>query len=246
MRYWTEEMRRERAASFLAGVRATRKAERPKKPRDELSAQALNVLIKAALEPTTFLLDIYRALGLHGAAGKSAQQELTARGLIRLHRIVRKGRGAQPQVMEVTETGVVLLQTRGITPAKRLVKGGYLHDCYARLIGRWAERQGFRVSYERTMGQKVFDLTLEEKDGSITGVEVCLSGSAELNGRQLIKAAEVAGVKEVLGLCETVAFSRSVQKVVKAVDAIGLYEKKLRVGLLADYIGEVGVNQKGE
>lgn len=235
MRYWTETQRRAGADAFLATVQATQKTAEQPMQSPSLPDASLKLLIKAALEPGTYLLDMYRALGLHPAEGKGAQEDLIARGYARVHRLARKGRGGQPQVIEVTDEGAAVLADRGITPAGRLVKGGFKHDCYARLIGRWAAAQKFRVAYERTLGGKTFDLTYEDEQGRLHGVEVCLTGSASWTAQQLQKAASVAGVLKVLAGCETQAFAKSVAQELSRLDELVLHKDKIQIVLLAEF-----------
>lgn len=236
MRHFSEEHRRSGAEAFLSTVTAVQRIAESVPKSNELPKAAMSLLVKAALEPGTFLLDMYAALRLHAAEGKQAQEDLVARGLVRLHRLVRKGRGGQPQVMEVTREGVVVLKARGISPAERLLKGGFKHSCYGALIGKWAATQSFIVFYERTIGVKCFDVVLQDKDGVLRGIEICLSGSAGWTAEQLMKAASVAGVVEVLTLCETQAFAKSVGLSFSMMDQLGLYKDKVKVGLLADYL----------
>jgi hypothetical protein len=236
MRFITDEVRRERASVFLAGVQAVKRTVEPCREKDVLSARALGLLVKAALEPGTTLLEMYRALGLSGGEGKSAQESLIARGLVRVRRLVRKGRGAQPQVLEITKCGKEVLGARGITPTPHVLKGGFLHDCCGRGIARWCERRSYRYSFERTLGAKCFDVVYEDEGGLLHGVEVCLTGSATLNAEQLFKAGGVAGVVDVLGLCETAAFAKAIRVEFARIDQLGLYREKVRVGLLADFM----------
>lgn len=236
MRYWSENRRKQTAEAFLAGVHAVQKAVEPVQKTGDLPNASLTLLVKAALEPGTFLLDMYRMLGLHPAEGKAAQEDLVARGFVRLHRLVRKGRGGQPQVLEVTRAGADVVVSRGMTLAPRLLKGGFKHDCYARLIGRWAGKQSMRCTYERTLGAKTFDLVLEDGKGQLTGVEICLSGASGMTAQQLMKASAVAGVNEVLALFETQAMQRSVAQAFAGVDQLGLYKGKVRLALLAEFM----------
>lgn len=236
MRYWTEERRLQTAGAFLADVHAVKQYEKEKAKSSDLPGGSLNLLIKAGLEPGKNLLDMYDALGLHPAEGKAAQEDLVARGFVRVQRLVRKGRGGQPQVLEVTKEGEAVLAARGISLAPRVVKGGFKHDCYARLIAEWAVRRMWRHTFERTLGEKTFDLVLEDDQGRLHGVEVCLSGTAEWTAQQLLKAVAVPGVAEVMALFETSAFQRAVQKEFEKLSPLGLYAEKLKVELLAEFM----------
>lgn len=236
MRYWTEEQRRQSAEAFLASVHAVKRQAESVPSTSDLTGASSSLLIKAALEPGKNLLDMYRDLGLHPAEGKAAQEDLVARGFVRVHRLVRKGRGGQPQVLEVTHEGVQALLKRGITPAPRLLKGGFCHDCYARLLARWAAERKFRISFERTLGAKSFDAVYEDEHGSLHGLEICLTGSAAWTAQQLLKAAGVEGVAQVVGLCETQSFAKGVKQEFERIDQLGLYRNKVQVCLLADFL----------
>lgn len=240
MRYLTETERRRRVNVLLSQVTAVEvkpAAAQTTPAKNVLSPAAANVLIKCALEPATLLLQIYAALSLHAAEGKRAVDELLARGYVRTHRLARKGRGGQPTILEVRATGVAELARRGISPAKRLIaRGGHLHDVYGRFIQAWLRAQGVtRMHFEKTLGEKAFDVLYEDASG-LHGVEICLSGTAEWTAAQMIKAASVAGVVDVVMACEKASFMKLVTAQLQQIDALGLYRPKIKPMLLADYL----------
>lgn len=240
MKYLTEEERLRRANVLLSQVTAIEAAPAAaveSEKQNELSTAAANVLIKCALEPATLLLQIYAALSLHAAEGKRAVDELLARGYVKAHRLVRKGRGGQPTVLEVRPAGVEEISRRGITPAERLIaRGGYLHDVYARFIQSWLRAQGVtRMQFEKTLGEKAFDVLYEDANG-LHGIEICLSGTAEWTATQMIKAASVAGVLDVVMACEKASFLKGTVAQLQQIDSLGLYRPKIKPMLLADYL----------
>lgn len=240
MPYLSEETRQARAAVFLDGVNAVKTVKRHVPAVGELGEASLKVLIKAALEPGARLLDIYRALSLHPAEGKRAVDDLIARGLVRVHRLVRRGRGGQPQVLEVLPRGVAELEKRGISPAEKKVKrGGFKHDVYSRVVEAWAKANGARqIWFERTLGAKAFDMVLEREDGVLEGVEVVLTGSAKWNASQALKAASVEGVREVIVACEDRRLMKGIEAELKEQDGLGLFRKKISVRHLSEFVGE--------
>jgi hypothetical protein len=156
MKHLSENERMARNASFWSEVRAVKPCQKTDRASStELSASSLNVLVKVALEPGIFLLAVYAALSMHPAEGRAAVNDLQARGMVKVHRLARKGRGGQPHVLEVLPPGRAELAKRGIAPAEQKVKRGrWLHDVYARYVERWARDQGFVVWFERTLGKK--------------------------------------------------------------------------------------------
>lgn len=235
-RHFSEEERKERVAGLLQGVQAVRAAVKEEVSPGVLSDGALKVFVKAALEPGTQLLELYESQGLHAAQGKSAVEELVARGFVKVHRLVRKGSGALPQVLEVLQLGVDELAKRGIPCAeKRLKRGGFRHDVYARWLERWAKVQGVHYSFERVLGRKAFDFVSEDAQGVLRAIEICLSGSVRWNAEQAIKGAEVQGVAEVVVACERKEFVMAILSEVKEIDALGLYRKKIVGKVLAEY-----------
>jgi len=126
----SEEQRRRRVRALLGGVTAVAGQRAVQEPKaTELSPEAVAVLVKAGLEPDRTLLELYRDLNLHAAEGTAAREQLGARGMVRPHRLARKGRGGQPQVLEVLPAGVAELGKRGIKLAeKKLKRGGFKHD----------------------------------------------------------------------------------------------------------------------
>jgi hypothetical protein len=237
MKYITESQRRWRAQGFLNGSDTVRgqPVEKPSEP--ELAANSLKVLVKVALEIGLTLLVVYAGLGLHAAEGKRAVDDLLARGWIKLHRIARKGRGGQPEVVEVLPAGRAELVKHGITPAeKKLKRGGFKHDVYARYVEAWARELGHRYWFERVLGPKAFDFVYEDSQGSLRAIEICLSGSAEWTAEQMLKGATVEGVEQVVAACETPGFMKAILKQIRTIDALGLYQKKILGQLLAEYV----------
>ncbi len=237
MKFISEEERRRRVDALMHGVEATsvRNVERPVV--NQLDQASLKVLTKFGLEPGTHLLEAYSALGLHPAEGKAAIDDLLARGFVKLHRLVRKGRGGQPTVVELLPAGKEELAKRGITLAeKKLKRGGFKHDVYGRYLEKWAKAQAFRYWFERTLGRKAFDFVHEDVDGNLRGIEICLTGSVEWTAQQTIKAAEVEGVVQVVVACEQKAFLKAIMEEVRKIDALGLYRKKIEGKSLAEFV----------
>lgn len=227
---------------LFSGVRAVRASAQEASPSrvSELPDSSLKVLVKAGLEPGIRLLGIYESLGMHPTEGKGAMDDVLARGMVRVHRLIRKGKGGQPCVVEVLPAGIAELAKRGIKPAeKKLKRGGFLHDVYARLVEKWAKRAGYRqVWFERTLGQKAFDLVMESVEGQLEGVEVCLTGTAKWNASQAVKAGCVEGVAKVIVACESVKLLKDVEEHLGEMDGLGLYEKKIELRLLSEYVTE--------
>jgi hypothetical protein len=209
-------------------------------PKEKLSCLAVKLLAHVALNALCFVTQRYNELGLNLAEGKKTLEELVGKGFIRLHRIPRIGRGGQYQALEILEAGKALLAEKGITVEPLVLKGGYRHSFYGRLIGRWADSQKYKYSFERKLGQKEFDLVLELPAGEMIGVEIILTGSSPWNVSQLIKAAEVRGVSQVYVVCE----SRELRDRLKEdLDKYSLSQemvRKVRFFLCAEFIGTMG------
>lgn len=238
MKCLSEEQRRQRIGAFLAGVTAVAAQTKAEAPREtELPQQCLNVLVKAALEPGVQALEVYKTLGQHPAEGKTSVEGLVARGMVRVHRLARKGRGGQPQVLEVLPAGVAELAKRGIKPAeKKLKRGGFKHDVYARGLEKWAQRMGYAHWFERTLGVKAFDFVYQDNEGRLVAIEICLSGTAKWNAEQALKGATVAGVEQVVVACEEKELLTEVERKLKELDALGVFGKKVAARLVADYL----------
>lgn len=201
------EMQRQRAEAFLRSVRVVRHAS---PARDagaaadaEVSEECFRLLVKAALEPDKRLMDLYEDLGLHPAKAKQSVSTIEARGFGRVHALARKGRMGAPHGLEVLSAGRALLREHGIAPAEKLVRrGGWRHDVYGRWLRTWARRQGLEVRFEQQVGAKVFDVVTRDKAGLLVGYEIILSGSADWNSAQALRAVGVAGMHEVVLLAE--------------------------------------------
>ena len=238
MKHFSEQYRAQQRDAFMQNVRSFMPIkESPMPDANQLSEHAVNLLITTALHIGLILTVAYKSLGLHAAQGKRALDELLAHGFVRIHRLARKGSGGQPQVLEVLPKGKEELRRRGITPAEKKIKrGGFRHDVYARYLEQWAKEKGYHYWFERTLGQKAFDFVYEDEHGNLYGVEICLSGSAELNAQQAIKAAGVEGIKEVIIACERQSFLKSIFAEIRKIDQLGLYQKKISGKLLGEYV----------
>lgn len=237
MQFISETERRRRVERLLAKVDVVRAepVEQPQAP--GLVEDSVKLLVKVATEPMVPLTEAYLGLGMHASDGKWSEDDLLARGMIKLHRLARKGRGGQPTVVEVLPPGLDELRKHGITPAeKKLKRGGFKHDIYARYIERWARDAGYRCYFERTLGDKAFDVVIEDSSGALRAIEVCLSGTAELTARQLLKGAGVAGVQQVSAACETPKFLSQVLAELRLQDKEGLLGNKVVGQLLGEFV----------
>jgi len=198
-----------------------------------LSEEAVKILVKCGMEPGVLLTDIYKDLGLHPTVGKRGLDELIARGVVKVHRIPRKGRGSQYSVVEITDDGE--LGKHGIQKPKQVLKGGFKHDVYGRWLGRWAAAKGWRYWWERTLGKKTFDFVYESPQG-LVAVEVCLTGSAKWNAEQAIKGAENYGISELIVACETQKIGCAIMKELEKSDTFGVYRSRIRMCQLAEFL----------
>lgn len=230
-----EDIQRMKEA-FLAEIQAEKPQKREEPSPGELSQAAGNILTKAGLESGTFLMAIYDDLGLHHSEGRSAVEELLARGLIRIHRLPRIGRGGQPETLEVTDRGYEELEKRGIKRPGSVLKGGFLHDLYGRKVRQYLKQQGCRCWFEKKLGRKAFDLLFQREDGSLGAVEICRSGAASYNARQALKGLENEGITELILVCETKALSEAIKKQLKKMDQLGFYKDKVRTRLVAEFL----------
>lgn len=235
-KFLDEQERARRTRAFMRSVHTKEQVMAKPVETPELAENSLKVLIKALLEPGLFLLAIYAALGLHPAEGKAAVTELIARGFARPHRFPRKGRGGQPQALEPLPKGIEELAKRGITPPPRkIARGGWKHDVFARWLENWARTRSFHHWFERRLGKKFFDFVYEDGAGELHGIEVCLSGTARWNAEQAFKAASVEGVARVVVACERQSFVDAITTELKEVDGLGLYRNKIVATLLTEF-----------
>lgn len=236
MKYISEELRRYNNARLLGSIVAVRGEQRAEPTAPGLSDVCVKVLVKAALEPGIWQEPMCESLSLHPAEEKAAVDDLLARAMVKQHHLP-KGRGGQPVVLEVLPKGLEELAKRGITPTeKKLKRGGFLHDCYARYLEKWAHGMGYRWWFERVLDKKAFDFVYEDERGVLRAIEICLSGSAEWTAKQILKGAEVEGVAQVMVACERKPFVMAVMKEIQKIDALGLYRGKIVGKLLAEYL----------
>lgn len=239
MRTEHEKERRLRNEPFWDSVVARHRPdpERKQSSPSELSDESFKLLVVIALRYYLTLLAIYKSLGFHPAEGKSAIDDLLARGLVRLHRIARRGRGGQPQVVELRPRGRDVLATKGITPTPwQLKRGGFVHAVYGHYVGEHFKSKDCAIWYERTLGDKAFDLVVQDAENDLSGIEIYTSGNAKWVAEQSIKGAAVTGIKEVIVAVEKKTALENVKREISAIDALGLYKNKIRLVPIADYI----------
>lgn len=236
-----EQDRQQRLARFMANVTAFVDIPKPRsdRPMARISQEALKLLISANDHPATMKLDHYAQNDIHVAHGRRAIEELLAKKMIRTVALVREGRGARPEVIQLLEAGKAELSERGIEIVKQVVtRGSWEHDVYCRIIGKLLARDGFKVSFERWFGNKAFDV-LGEKDGEFIGYEAVCSGSSEWNARQGLRGATVPGLSRVVVACKSREAMGQIQKVLKADDELGIFQGKIEVRFLGEFVSAV-------
>lgn len=236
MRFLTDELCDKRNERHFGNVIATRKSVK-KDESDEMSAGVLKLLITFALTIGITLVAAYGAVGMHPGEGKRSVNELISRGYIRLHKLPRKGKGGQPQTAEVLKPGIAELTRRGITPAKkRIERGGFIHELWARVLEEWTKSQGAPYWFERTLGvreKKAFDFVYEL--GGLHAIEIMLTGKIEANAEQLIRGAAIPGIASVTVACEKKTFLQGILKKAKA-EQLELFEAKIEGKMLTEFI----------
>lgn len=85
------------------------------------------------------------------------------------------------------------------------------------------------------MTKKAFDFVYRDKDGRLHAVEIVLSGSANLNASQAIKAATITGMATVTIACEDRTLMRNIETELKTMDELGLFRKKIAFRYLGEY-----------
>jgi len=193
--------------NFLAEV--IRECGPPEAPSDEapapdaLGAGERALLCIAAISLGDEVMGIYRKAGLSPTQGKAAMENLVAKGLIRVHRLPRAGRGAPWKTIEVLPAADVELAKAGLKRKEPPLKGSWLHSLYGYYVGRWAEGQGFKsVQFEKTYGPKTFDLAWQNAGGEIETVEICLTGAPQRTAEQLQTSASNKGIARIFAFVE--------------------------------------------
>lgn len=238
------ERKRARANNGVANK--AKCTEERSEAQQQLGEDSLRVLVKVALEPATLLVQVYDDLEFTPANGKRAIDELLALGYVRVHRLCRQGRGGQPSVLEVLSEGIKELARRGIGVTQKLIpRGGFRHDVYGRFVARWARERRYRVTAERTLGEKAFDLVLEHAELGLTGVEIVLSGSVAWNSAQLVKAASVTGLRQLLVACDEQKLLTTLERKFRKEDTLGLFGEKVRFAHLGEFTVSVDDSPDG-
>ena len=65
-------------------------------------------------------------------------------------------------MVEITRAAEAELKKHGISRPEPLLKGGFLHDCYGRVISKYLRAEGHRHWLEKTLGEKTFDIVYED------------------------------------------------------------------------------------
>lgn len=224
---------------FLKKVVSVRRefpvAPRPKP--DELTEDAVGLLVRASQSPDRTLTQLYDGAGLSGEGGKRALQHLINRGLVKVLTVCKKGRGGHPRVLEITKDGMEELKKRGIAwPKKWVGRGSWKHSyIYPRWILQWAKSLGYRCEFEKWMGEKAFDVVYVDHNNDLVGIEIALTGTALHNAKEAVRGASIRGVKRVEVACESRGFCKAIMVEVSGMDVPEAVKRKIIGKHLADY-----------
>ncbi len=131
------------------------------------------------------LTPLYKDLGFSGYKGKKTKEELKREGLVYEVKLLKKGRGRDKVLLQVTPKGTEYLKRLGIT-LKRKGRGGVKHLYFQKMLKEWYELRGYTVEIEATVGDTCLDVLVIMKDGDRLGIEIALSEQYEdVNARKL-------------------------------------------------------------
>ena len=192
----TPEERRQIRADFACEIRAQRAtAESGPREGEYLDKSALSVLVEACRKPKSTLTEIYEAVDLHPTKGKKTLDMLIAEGVVRLLSLPRMGKGAKPCFVEVLSAADKYLERAGVSRPEPRIKGSWKHNLYGLFCADSAVMEGYEgVEFEKTFGSKTYDVSFHDSAGKVTGVEICLSGTAERTAEQVYRATLNSGI----------------------------------------------------
>lgn len=178
----------------------------------------------------------YRDAGLHAEAAVRAKDQLVMDGLFKEWKTgwPHKGSGGHPCFLELLPEGERVLVNMGIKPFKPRGRGEFRAKVYQNAyLPCWLEKRGYRFETEYNAGSKQIDVVYWDEYSRIHAVEVCASGTAEVNADAGLRCASIEGIHRVVLACE----KRELMKGIKGIlvrEMMNVQEKIL-VHWIGDY-----------
>lgn len=237
MKHLNEDERMRRNAEFLSRLVVQHSAIPGVSTQSNQCDDAVRLLVKHGLEPLTWLTQSYLDLGLHPAHGARAKEALIAEGKVLEQRMLRRGSGGHPCLLELLPPGIEVVRRMGFSPVLPDGKGKFRHWAYAEgYIARWANRMNYRHWRERTLGGKQIDVVVEDSEHRLIAFEICLSGSYELNASAGVRCAALEGIFRVVLACESKNMMNGIKKILS--QEMTNVRSKISVESLAEYYPE--------
>lgn len=196
----------------------------------------LDYLVMCAKEPFSAVSARDKKHGISAGRGNAYRQELTAEGLLRLHRINTGRRGGQIQLTEVTNEGYKLLERYEVKVGRPAGRGGFEHRFWQQKVHEWAIRRGYPATIELEVMGKAVDVGVIWEEES-TAVEVVVEGiDKEL--KNIGKDAESGWSKTVLCAVKQETLARLREKVLDEFGEELIQQGKVRFVPLSKFLEE--------
>ncbi|MEM4409110.1 MAG: hypothetical protein QXI19_10255 [Candidatus Caldarchaeum sp.] len=182
----------------------------PEVAQEKVERPAMRFLEHVAREPLLSITERFRALGLSAWAGEKVVQELLQAGMVREEVIHRGGRGGRAKYLELTPKGREALRQEGVEVEVK-GRGGIKHLYWQHKICKAFKSKGYYAAVEVPLGDMFLDVLASDREGKRIGVQV-VTGELDAHEWEGIRKAVVAGLDEVLVLCEKSAVGEAITK----------------------------------
>lgn len=213
MKHLTEEMIRERVAEFSKRLVVTWD-DVPRSQEGEPFDDVRRLLVEAGAKRYRPISLCYRDAGLHAENAVRAKDQLVCDGMFKEWKSgwPHKGSGGHPCFLELLPEGERVLSNMGIKPFRPRGRGEFRAKVYQNgYLPCWLERRNYRYELEYNAGSKQIDVSYWDEYSRIHAIEICASGTAEVNADAGLRCASMEGIHRVVLACEKRELMKSIK-----------------------------------
>ena len=252
----SEEVRKRVLAKFTAGISTSAPAplsaflpktaqatpsptEKAKPALPNITAEQMTFMMIAITGLPRTVGNIYKEMRLSNTQGSRISKKLdNILGLIRLHEFSTGRVGGKPKLVEITESGWNILQSKGFNKPQNRTKGGWEHEVAARFIEHRAKQRGYRVYFEVDYHGVRADVTLTDpKTGQHKIINIGVSQPArEVEAIKNFFALPISKTSQFVLVARDSDFKKKTLPLLKKANFTSEDLKKIPIKLIADFI----------
>jgi len=181
---------------------------------------------------------IYARMSLGSIQGRRTTKALENLGFIALHAFSTGRIGGRIVLVEITPVGWSFLATKGFKQPASKTKGGWEHETAAILIEAEGRRQGFKVSFEISLGTVQADVQwLDSKTGQKTLFNIGISRPVhEADSIEKFLKLPISTQCKFVMVARDSNFAKKLQKALTSKKLDKALLKRVQLQLIADFI----------